>query len=274
MSRAQSPQERRAAAAETARVMRQQQRAAARRRRVLGLSVLGVAVVALIAVAAFVLIRHARETSFDDIPLAEIEIVPSGALEDGGIPVSAAGVGVLDESVPRVDVYQDFICPGCASFESLNKAMLDELAESGAATVVYHPLATLDGMSMNTQYSTRAASAVALVADQEPESYLAFSESLFANQPAENSTGLTDAEIGSIARTVGVSDGLADDIEAGIARTTYGQWVYSATQSVLSTSSLASPDYGGFVTPTVAIDGERYSGDYSTETLREAILAG
>ncbi|MEV7974006.1 thioredoxin domain-containing protein [Cellulomonas sp. NPDC089187] len=268
----QTPAQRRAAATEAAKRMRQEQQAAARRRRMIGFGVLGVAVLALIGVAAVVIGQNWKQTSYEDIALADVATVPSVALEDGGIPVSAQGVGVLDESVPRVDIYQDFICPGCGTFEQLNGAMLDELVTAGEATVVYHPLATLDSMSLGKQFSTRAAASAALVAQEDSEHYLAYTEALFANQPAENTAGLTDEEMAELARGAGVSDTVADKIAAGTAQETYGQWVYSATQLAVSDSSLVSESNGGFVTPTVTIDGAMWEGGYDTETLRAGIL--
>lgn len=268
----QTPAQRRAAATAKAQEMRRAQQATARRRRIIGFSAVGAAVLVLIGVAVVILAQNWKQTSYADTPLSEVESVPSVALEDGGIPISKDGVGVLDESVPRVDVYQDFICPACGTFEQLNGAMLDELASGGQATVVYHPLATLDATSLGSQFSTRAASAAALVAEESPEQYLAYTEALFANQPAENTKGLTDQELAEIARNAGVDDETADAIAAGKAQDTYGQWVYSATRLAVSTSSLVSESNGGFVTPTVAIDGTLWTGNYDTETLRAAIV--
>ena len=43
-------------------------------------------------------------------------------------------------------------------------------------------------LSMGTGFSTRAAAAAALVADQAPEAFDAFNTAMFANQPGENTT--------------------------------------------------------------------------------------
>ena len=99
-----------------------------------------------------------------------------------------------------VDVYLDYMCPYCAMFEAINGAIAGRAAGGRDDVVVaYHPVSILDRLSMGTGYSTRAATAAALVADQAPETFDAFNAAMFASQPGESTEGLTDAAIAGIA---------------------------------------------------------------------------
>ena len=63
-----------------------------------------------------------------------------------------------------VAVYSDYLCPICGVFEQTNGATLDELRQSGEIVLEYHPVSILDRKSGGTAYSTRSATAAALVA--------------------------------------------------------------------------------------------------------------
>jgi len=261
--------ERRDAAREQARALREQQAKRDRRNKFLGIGMLSVAVLALGGVLVWVLTQGGGSSDealpdYPDTPLSEVADVPSTALPEGGIPVSASGVGgEVDDSTTRVDVYLDYMCPACGAFEEANGDNLISLASDGAATVVYHPIAILNRYSNGTGYSTRAASAAALVADEAPDQFAAFNEQLFAGQPDEGTDGLTNAEIASIARDAGVSGSVADKISDGSALDRFGQWVTSATNDVTADPDLVNEANGSFGTPTITIDGEIWTENWT-----------
>ncbi len=97
-----------------------------------------------------------------------------------------------------MDIYVDFMCPVCKQFEATNAADLDTLRKDGTIAVYYHPISILYDRSQGTEYSTRAANAVAVVADQDPSHFLQFIQALYANQPAENTPGLDDATLAAL----------------------------------------------------------------------------
>ena len=111
-----------------------------------------------------------------------------------GVDVPKSGA---DTAVPRLDLYIDLMCPFCKKFEETNSADIDALREAGTIAVYYHPISILDRSSQGTKYSTRAANAVAVVADKDPSHMLQFITALYANQPEENTTGLSDDQIAS-----------------------------------------------------------------------------
>src|SRR5665648_160154 len=151
------------------------------------------------------------------------------------------------------------MCPYCGQFEQVNGPILDQLRGDGAIVVEYHPVSILDDASLGTAYSTRAAAAAALVADQAPEAFVAFNAALFATQPAENTTGLTDPEIAALAREAGAPEGVASTIESGAYLAGPGSfvnWVGAATDR-------AAQDLGRLATPTVLIDGAPLNADWA-----------
>lgn len=229
-------QERRQAAREQARKLREAQQRREKRTRMLIIA----GVVAFVAIVAFALFSILNQGGGID----EVETAPATATEAGGIPVGADGTGSTNEGAPVVDVYLDYQCTWCALFEQANAATLDELASSGEATVVYHPISILDSSGNGSGFSTRAAQAAAVVADQAPEQFPAFNTALFAAQGPEGGVPLSDEQIAEVALEVGVPQDVVDSFGGS----TFRDWVQAATQQ-------ATED-GVRATPTIRINGE------------------
>ena len=96
------------------------------------------------------------------------------------------------------------MCPYCGQFDTINAADLDTLLADGGVTVTYHPISILDRLAAGQLFSTRAVNATAIVADKSPAHFTDFITAMFEKQPAEGTSGLSDAEIAEIARAVGV----------------------------------------------------------------------
>jgi protein-disulfide isomerase len=169
-------------------------------------------------------------------------------------------VGPADAPV-AVDVYEDFQCPVCKAFEDSTGATLAQLVDDGTVQLRYHGMAFLD-TSANDQYSTRALNAAAVVVDSAgSEAFQAFHDLLFANQPDEGGSGLTDDQLIEYATQAGAS-GAA--VEQDIRDLTYGDWVATVTDQ-------ASQD-GVTGTPTVMVDGSPLD-DLSVDGLTAAVAA-
>lgn len=225
-----------------ARALAQQQVAKKERKSTIIVVAASVVGIALFAALIYFIMDSSKVPALD----ADGAVVPAGSDATGGIAVGATGIVGVDvpSDVPRVDIYEDFMCPVCGQFEEMNAADLDELREAADISVYYHPVSILDRYSNGTEFSTRAANAVATVADRAPESFHAYAEALYANQPAENTDGLTDDQLADFAVSVGVSQDVADQIVDGDFR----KWAVAATDQ-------ASQD-GMQGTPTVMVDGE------------------
>lgn len=192
------------------------------------------AVIALVAiVTVVVVVGNNQAVSPGTPPDSQIVNAETGAIS----------VGTGDEVVAT---YIDFMCPACNSFEQTFGPSLELLATSDKITLDVHPVAILDRLSSGTQYSTRAANALYCVAEVSPEAVLPFMQGMFAQQPAEGSSGLTDVEILSIAASAGASD-----ISACVTETRYSKFVTAMTKTMP-----ADPATGRTGTPTVAINGD------------------
>jgi protein-disulfide isomerase len=206
-------------------------RAEGRRRTVLG-GVVAAVVVVLALVVVIVVQTQRTATSAD-------AAAPANA--DGTV----ISVGSADAPV-TVDLYEDFQCPNCKRFEATTGSTLAQLVADGTVQARYHGMAFLD-TNANDDYSTRALNAAAVVAATAgPDAFQTFHDLLFANQPAEGGSGLTDDQLVAYAAEAGASGGT---VEQDIRALTYGDWVATATDQ-------ASKD-GVTGTPTVLVDGEQ-----------------
>lgn len=168
-----------------------------------------------------------------------------GASPEGSNINSETGAIAFGEGSDTMDTYIDFMCPVCNQFEQTYGSEISSLVDDGTITLNVHPISILDRASQGTKYSTRAASAMYCVAVADPDKALGFMQAMYTNQPAENSSGLTDAQIIAIAESAGVTDA-ADCINAG----RYMKYVTSMTPK-----TPAAPGASGIGTPTIAING-------------------
>jgi protein-disulfide isomerase len=235
-------------------------RAAAARRRAKRNRVLaaggGLVVVGLLVAIVVSLINAAGGTSRVDGNAPTTLVTPAGATAAGAIRIGNPAAPV------RVEVYLDYMCPYCGRFDRTNADEIHRMIDAGTVRLELYPLSFLDRMSNGTRYSTRAANAVATVADRAPDKVLAFTKALFAQQPQEGSEGRTDDQIANLARGAGVGQ----DVMDAFADRTYESWIATLTDKAFA---------GGITgTPTVKIDGTVFKGDlYTVGPLTDAITA-
>jgi protein-disulfide isomerase len=182
---------------------------------------------------------------------------PSVAVDDG--TAFAVGTGPV-----TIDLYEDFMCPICHTFENQSGATLKQLADQNKVTIRYHPIAILDGSSNGTQYSTRAAAAAAAAA--QGGKFAQYHDVLYANQPSEGSNGLTDAKLIELGKSVGLTGAAFTD---AVDDKTYTAWATKVTDTA------AAKGYNS--TPTVLIAGknvlDQNGGPPSPATLTTAVAA-
>lgn len=185
-------------------------------------------------------------------PTGNIVAVTNAALSDGAAPIPTSPVaGKLN-----IVEYQDYQCPVCKNFDENDSEVIINRVKSGAATYEIHPIAFLNNQSQGTMYSTRSANAAACVANYEPNSFLAFNQILFTNQPEEGSTGLSDEQI------IGYADQATGSPNASIAdcitKQTFKGWVSEATKRVMDATTLPNSDVKFSGTPEVLVNGAYY----------------
>jgi len=149
-----------------------------------------------------------------------------------------------------VDIYEDFLCPICGRFESKNGADIRQAIADGKIQVRYHPVAILNRATNPTGYSTRAANAAICAADAGK--YAGYHDKLFAEQPEENSAGLTDQEL--VAK--GTELGLTGSFSSCVTGHKHSAAVDAATAAAAKDTSLRA-EGKGFGTPTVLVNGKR-----------------
>lgn len=201
----------------------------------------GVVLVGLFAALVAFIVRENQISG----PTAEGQLEATVASDNGGFGFAAAGLNEgLGEAPVRVDVYLDFMCPYCGIFELSQSETLNELRAEGLIDLYYHPISFLDRFSNGTQYSTRAASAAVLIAEEAPEAYLAFLQGMFENQPAEGTNGLNDSQIQEIATAAGVPA----DVVAKIPDYAYADWVTATTDKASGEDNIT-------FTPALVVNG-------------------
>lgn len=258
--------DRREQARETARLEREAEKRRQRRNRIFLQGGIGVAVIAIIAVVALVIINVNKPAgpgpanmASDGILLkgAALDAVKTGAVKAGGSAV-ATNTKKLSDTV-NIVTYIDYQCPYCEQFETANGDQIATLVREGVATVEIHPIAILDNSSLGNKYSTRSANAAGCVANYDPNNFYAVNAALFADQPAENTNGRTDAEILATLKGAGVSNA---KVTSCVKSQEFAPWVKAATARVVSGSfsGVAATPASFAGTPTVFVNGQKYGG--------------
>jgi protein-disulfide isomerase len=266
--------EKREHARELARIMREKQKARQRRKRFFVQGGIGLAVIAVIAVIALVVVQNnqnavaAPATAAGPLNMKSDGILFHGV---GGTATAVKTAAVQAKSKPvatdtkkltntaNIVEYIDYQCPYCNEFVTTNLAQEDKWVAAGKATLEIHPIAFLDSSSEGNRYSSRAANAAACVANYDPNDFLAVTKSLYANQPAEDTPGMSNSKLLSILNGAGAT---GTKITGCVNGESFKTWVTESTTRVTSGTfvGVANTPEAFPGTPTVFVDGVPYSG--------------
>ncbi|HEY0259387.1 MAG TPA: thioredoxin domain-containing protein [Lacisediminihabitans sp.] len=258
-----SRNERRESARQKARALREEQKKKERRNRVFLQGGLVVLLLAIITVVGLIVINGVRPPSpgplnmlSDGVKIGQgFKATPTAALEPDAKPVPSA---TNPPDVIDIQIYIDYQCPICGTFEATNSDQIKTWLKTGAATEEIHPIAILDNQSLGAKYSTRAANAAACVANYSPNDFFDYNAALFSHQPEENTTGLTDAQLIKLAKQVKPKK--VDSISSCITGQKFKTWVTAATNRA-TTGPIAKTNVSKIQgTPTVIINGVKYQG--------------
>lgn len=197
-----------------------------RRRNLLVSSI--VLVVIVVAVGITILVQQDRDDTSSD------SAAPAGVTDTYGIVRGDARAPVT------VTIYEDFQCPFCKEFEAALGDMLTQHVDDGTIQIDYRPVAYLDRAS-STDYSSRALGTAACALDEGgPDVYFALHELLFSHQPAENTEGLSDEELASLAEQAGATKSTIDACQSN---NTFAGWVKGASDSASKAGFNSTPTY-------------------------------
>ncbi|HSI94419.1 MAG TPA: thioredoxin domain-containing protein [Jiangellaceae bacterium] len=213
-------------ARERVKAMREEQaRKERRREQLIRFGVVAAVIVAVVIIGVAVMASR----SGDDVDTAAA--LPAGVTEPGGAVPAAA----LADGVPTVEVWFDFSCPHCATFEAGNGPFLKQLADEGAANLTYRPV-TFVGQAA----SVRATNAWACALDEGMgEEYM---DALYAQQGSYG-----NRELVSAGESIGLT---SSEFRSCVNGSTYEGWVQSS-------HAVGVGDYGVSGTPTIfVVDGD------------------
>lgn len=261
--------DRREEARETARRMREEAAKKAKRRKVIVQSSVIVGVIAVLAIIGVVIFTtvgtgggaaaNPKNMASGGILLtAPDKAVATPAIKSGAQPTPTKME--LDGKTAHIQIWLDYQCPYCDQFETTNDDQIKQWLSDGSATLEIHPVAILDS-AQNKQYSTRAAAAASCVANAQPDKFWDINSALFAKQPDEQTGGgLSNSEILSIFKDAGVDSKAVTDC---VNQQTFADFVTNMTTDATKNAQLKNPTTGGFGTPTVFVNGERYQGGFT-----------
>ena len=209
-----------------------------------------ITVVALIAVAVVVLggvVWMAQRGG-------EANPITFGETADERIEITDTGVVIVgQQDAPTIQVWEDYMCPACGSFEAQYGESISEAVEAGDLRVEFHTLNFLNGQSGSGEYSTRALAAVQCVAAKDSlPVFFDVKNAFFAQQPAEGGGDLSAQELAGIAAEAGANPDTVEcigNVETNGGMDKASDSADNAQQTIREITDRVS-------TPTVAFEGE------------------
>lgn len=152
----------------------------------------------------------------------------------------ADGYGIVlnPTATPTIDVWVDYQCPACRTFEVLNGGYLNEIIAQKKAKVVFHPLTFIGAESII------AANAAACAADENK--FVDMNLALFQNQGSSENSGRWQGDaMLAIGESIGIkSDSFKECVREG----NYVKWTRNVTDASASKNVNS--------TPTIRINGK------------------
>ena len=206
-------------------------------------------VAALIAIAVLVL----GGVIFFTQRGGESNPIEFGQTADPQIEITEQGVvAVGDTAAPTVQIWEDFMCPACGSFEQQFGERLAQEVEGGNLRVEYHMLNFMDRQSGSGGYSTRALAAVQCsAANDSLDTFFDVKNAFFAQQPAGGGD-LTESQLANAADSAGASD----DSVACIGNVESNGGTDKAADTANNSQRTIQEVTSNVSTPTVAFEGE------------------
>lgn len=224
------PPPKRAVARDRIKAMQAKQAAQEKRRKTTGRAIAAVAVLAVAGAVGVFWQQKRAEVETKHAAKAVTRTVE-------GIQVGNAG--------PQVDIFEDFQCPHCRTFEAQIGETLINLANAGKAKVVFHPVAFIDGAPGATGESARASNAAFCSADYGK--FGQYHAMLFNKQPGENTGFFSNDKLLELGKEVGLTD---PKFAECVTKNSYSAAVRQVTEKT-------APAYQVSGTPAMYIQGRK-----------------
>jgi len=196
--------------------------------RIVGAVTVLVVVVGIIGVAVVVKNQSTSDTASGTSTTAPDENAP---LPTGVLPLDdARAFGVpygTATGVPVLEIWEDFQCPACASFEAQYGPSIEKIAADGVANVIYRPTTFIQNnfpKSPNPLSSTRAASAYGCAVDAGKVEGQKFHDTVFANQPPVEGDGWTNEQLIQFGKDAGITGDKLTTFETCVNDVKYQNW--------------------------------------------------
>lgn len=227
-------------AARAEQMRKDREKADKRQRNVITVAI--VAVVAVLAIVGGLAVKGISDGNANDTALN----TPANVTQDYGVVYDAAAAGGTAAADPvSVELYEDFQCPGCRSFEAASGEFLKQQVESGAITITYRPFSFLDdGPASPNRYSHRSTNFALCALDAGGVTdYVKVHDYLYLNQPEEGTPGPEDPDLVKAATGLGLTG-----LDSCIKTEKFNRWVDDAKD--------AGTKRGVTGTPTVYVAGK------------------
>lgn len=168
----------------------------------------------------------------------QVQALPKGVSATGDYALAAVPDS-FNPKVPTLVLWEDFQCPGCGALERMSESKaVQQMAQSGTLNVIYRPVAFLDA-NLGNDSSARAQAAYGCALDAGVG--LEFHNEVFANQPAQEGAGYTDAQLKSFAAAAGLSGSSLDSFTSCVDAGTYRDWPAASTQLFFDSKAPGTP---------------------------------
>ncbi|MFE7560505.1 thioredoxin domain-containing protein [Kitasatospora sp. NPDC057500] len=219
---------------------RQEKLAAKRRKLIVG----SVSVVAVLALAGGTAL--AISTAGDDKSSAAAEptalVVPANTSGPDGTVITYG----KPDAAHTLQVFEDFRCPVCKTFEAANGDTVKKLADDGTVKVEYHLAAFLD-KNLGGKGSRTALAAMGAAVNEGVDKFKAYHDVLYANQPEEREDAFGD--VNHLLELADQVPGLKTDaFVKAVTERTYAPWAKKVADAFNGS--------GVTGTPAVKVDGK------------------
>lgn len=205
----------------------------------------GAIIVIAVIVVAYIIFtnRGNHEVDVDRVPTAM-----SVAVEDDAVHVTAEDPAKLSKDTPKVELYEDYLCPHCGDLAVADESDLRDAVEKGDVDLKIRTMTFMDrGDGEGTSHKF-AAAAMAMAQSGDADLYWNFRNYLMAHQGEVARTWDT-AELVGLAESLDAPEHVVKEIE----QNTYGE---DARELSVANEDRLRETEQGVASPRIFVDGE------------------